>query len=238
MSIPFSTELLPLFGFLLVVLTLYLMRPRRFYIVRHGETLLNAQHVRQGEEGGLSPEGREQADALGRALTRYHIKCILSSTYERTRETSTIINKHLNVPIIYSDLFVERRNPKEIIGKHRDDPAVKKIIDQMDLAYHDDDYRFSDEENFTDLKERARKCLALLARQSERNTVIVTHHVFLKVLLAYMLYRERLNAADFAKLAFFNFSDNATVTICEFHPWKIWNDTRGWAVISFNEKPK
>lgn len=221
----------------LLLIILFRMRPRRFYIVRHGETVLNAQHVRQGPEGALSEEGRNQARQVGEYLKRYHIKCIISSTYERARETASILKSILKAPAMYSDLFVERRNPKEIIGKHRDLPEVVKIVDQMDLAYHPDDYRFSDEENFTDLKERARKCLDLLALQAERNTVIVTHHVFLKVLVAYMLYRERLHAADFAKLAFFNFSDNAAVTVCEHNPWMAFSKTRGWRVISFNEQP-
>jgi len=209
----------------------------RFYFVRHGETLQNAEHIRQGEEGALSEKGRKQAEQVGSALVQLPIKRIIASSYPRAQETATIINAHLKVPIISSPLLGERRNPKEVIGKHTDDPEVMKIIDQIDLAYHEDDYRFSDEENFEDLKKRARKCLALLSSQGASTTCVVTHHVFLKVLLSYMLYNERLHASDFAKLAFFNFSDNASITICDFHWWKILSPTRGWEVISFNEKP-
>ena len=222
---------------LFVLILLSRLRPRKVFLVRHGQTLLNAQHIRQGPEGGLSESGKAQAEIVGKYLRRFHIKCILSSPYERTRQTSEIIDKQLHVPIFYSPLFAERRNPTEVVGKHRDDPAVVKIIDQIDLAYHADDYRYSDEENFTDLKLRARKSLSLLARQGERNTAVVTHHVFLKVFLAYLLYRERLHASDFAKLAFFNFLDNATVTIVEYRPWLFLSKTRGWRVVSFNEQP-
>lgn len=215
----------------------FLMRPRRFYFVRHGETLLNAEHIRQGEEGALSEAGRQQAEEVGRYLARFPIGRILSSTYPRARETAEIIGGEMKAPVVYSRLFVERRNPSEIIGKHTDDPEVMRIVDQMDLAYHKDDYRFSDEENFTDLKKRARKCLALLSRQNAKETVVVTHHVFLKMLVAYLLYRERLHAADFVKLAFFNVSDNAGITVCEFHPWRMLSKTRGWEVVSYNEQP-
>ncbi|TSC71273.1 MAG: phosphoglycerate mutase [Parcubacteria group bacterium Gr01-1014_49] len=215
----------------------FLMRPRRFYFVRHGETLLNAEHVRQGEDGALSENGRRQAEEVGRYLSRFPIKRIISSTYPRARETADIIGLRLKKPIVYSRLFVERKNPSEIIGKHTDDPEVMRIVDQMDLAYHPDDYRFSDEENFIDLKKRARKCLALLSRQGARETAVVTHHVFLKILVAYLLYRERLHAADFVKLAFFNVSDNAGITVCEFHPWRMLSKTRGWEVVSYNEQP-
>lgn len=219
------------------IIVLLIMRPRRFYFVRHGETLLNAEHIRQGEEGALSPKGREQAEQVGRALKQVPVGRMISSTYPRARETAEIINTYLKVPITYSPLLVERRNPSEIIGRNRDEPEVARIIDQMDLAYHKDDYRFSDEENFIDLKKRARKCLNLLARQGARETVVVTHHVFLKMLVAYLLYRERVTAADFAKLSFFNTLDNAGITICEFHPWKLLSPTYGWEVITYNEQP-
>ncbi len=215
-----------------------LARPRRFYFVRHGETILNAEHIRQGEEGALSKKGREQAEKVGQYLKRFPIERIISSTYPRARETATIVNTHLKVPIIYSPLLAERRNPSEIIGKNRDEPDIVRIIDQMDLAYHEDDYRFSDEENFIDLKKRAKKCLNLLARQGTFETAVVTHHHFLKILIAYLLYRERLHAADFTKLSFFNVSDNGGVSICEYHPWKMFSATRGWEVISFNENPE
>jgi broad specificity phosphatase PhoE len=219
------------------LLALALMRPRRFYLVRHGETLLNAKHIRQGEEGGLSEKGRRQAEHVGQYLEHRSITRLLSSTYPRAKETAEIINKYLKTPIRYSILLTERKNPKEIIGKSTDDPEVAHIIDQIDLAYHPDDYRYSDEENFADLKKRARKCLILLARQSTRTMCVVTHHKFLKMLLSYMLYRERLHAADFVKLSFFNMADNAGVSICEYRPWKMFSRTRGWEVVSFNETP-
>lgn len=214
----------------------YLARPRRFYLVRHGETVMNAQKIKQGAEGELSEIGRAQAEHVGKYLAQFRVSRILASTYPRAQETATIINTYLKVPILSSALLVERRNPSEAIGKHRDDPEVQRIVDQIDLAYHDDDFRFSDEENFADLKKRARRCLRLLSLQGSRETCVVTHHVFLKALIAYLLYRKRLHAKDFAKLSFFNVSDNAGIAIIEYHPWRMFNQTRGWEVVSYNEQ--
>lgn len=221
-----------------IILVLIRMQPRRFFLIRHGETLLNHEHIRQGEEGTLSEEGRHQAERVGKALSSLHIKRILSSTYPRAQETAQIVNTYLKVPIVYSKILTERRNPSEIIGKSTHDPDVIRIVDQMDTAYHDDDYRFSDEENFSDEKERARKCLNLLALQSARENVIITHHHFLKMLVAYALYHERLHASDFIKVSFFNVSNNAGITVCEYHPWKMFSKTHGWEVLSFNEIPE
>ena len=125
--------------------------------------------------------------------------------------------------------------PSEIIGKSTGDPTTIPITDRIDLAYHDDNYRFSDEENFTDLKKRARKCLDLLSHQGAHKTCVVTHHKFLKILLAYMLYRERLTATNFTKLSFFNYSSNAGISVCEYHPWKLFSRTRGWEIVDYNE---
>lgn len=229
--------ILAFLGALLAITLMLLGRPKRFYFVRHGETLLNAKHVRQGEDGALSERGRDQADLVGRYLKRFPITRIISSTYPRAKETAAIINEHLNVSVAYSPLLAERRNPTEIIGKSTHDPEVMRIVDQMDLAYHEDDYRFSDEENFADLKRRAESCLEFLELHGGRETAVITHHVLLKMIVADLLYRDRLHAGDFVKLAFFNVSDNAGITVCEFHPWKMFSPTRGWEVVSYNEQP-
>lgn len=232
----------PLFILLAILiacaLVFLLMRPRRFYFIRHGETLLNATHVRQGEEGSLSPRGREQAERVGQYLKQFSLQEIITSTYPRAVETASIIQTYLKVPILTSPLLIERRNPSEIIGKPINDPEVVRIVDEMDLAYHEDEYRFSDEESFIEERERARQCLDFLVRHDVRGTVVVTHHHFLKMLVAYLLYREQLHFADYIKIAFFNVSDNAGITICEFHPWLMFSATHGWEVISYNEQPE
>lgn len=231
------TTLISIVAFVALVVVFVRMRTRRFYFVRHGETTLNAAHIKQGAEGGLSESGKQQAAAVGEALAPLPIHTIIASPYERAEETAIIINDRLHASITYSPLLVERRNPSFIIGKHREEPEVARIVDEMDLAYHADDYRFSDEENFIELKERARACLDFLEHHRARETAVITHHVFLKMLVAYLLYRERLHATDFVKLSFFNVSDNAGITVCEFHPWKRFSATHGWEVVSYNEQP-
>lgn len=232
--VPFAAMLLAL---MVIVSTLFNMRTKRFYFIRHGETVLNAKHLRQGADGALSDRGRGQAEHVSEYLRRFPIRRIITSSYPRAQETAGIIAAKLHVPVIVSDLFKERKNPSEIIGKRTDDPEVVSIVDRIELAYHADDFRFSDEENFLDLKERAEKSLDLLARQGSDQTAIVTHHAFLKMCIATMLYREKLHAADFVKLSYFNVSDNAGVTICEYSPWHRFSPTRGWRVISYNEQP-
>ena len=217
------------------IIIMLLMRPQRFYFVRHGETLMNAAHIKQGAEGGLTESGKRQAALVGEILAPLRISAIISSPYERARETTAIINERLHAPITYSPLLVERRNASAVIGKRQNDPEVAHIVELIDLVYHEDDYRYADEENFQDLKNRARECLSYLARQGSPRTCIVTHHIFLKMLLSYMLFREELHNPAYVKLSFLNTSNNGGISICEYHPWRMFSRTRGWEVVSFNE---
>lgn len=213
------------------------LRKRRFYFVRHGKSLLNAAHIRQSAAGGLSPEGREQARTTAMFLAQFPIQVIYASPYERTAETAAVIRDILKKPLRYSKLLVERRNPSEIIGKSADDPEVRKIVDRIDLSYHADSARYSDEENFTDLKRRARKCLRYLSRAPHSQVCVVTHGIFLRMLLAYMAYGPRLHANEYIKTSFFNPADNANIMVCDYRPWRLFARSRGWEIVTYNMRP-
>lgn len=187
-------------------------------MVRHGESILNAEHIRQGADGSLSEKGMQQAEETGKRLANTKFDVILVSPFTRTRETAEIIAKHIHSkkPMEFVDLLIERRNPKEIIGQYAEDPEIKKIIDIVDKSYHSDDFRYSDEENFQDLKERARKLLEYLEKRPERKILVVTHSIFLKMVAAYIIHRESLNSKKYNILSFTNSSNNASITVCEY----------------------
>lgn len=216
----------------------YLVRQletKRFYIVRHGRTILNEKHIKQGAEGKLDSAGELQAEHLGVYLKQVHIRRIITSPYERAVQTAEIIGTGVRVPITTSPLLAERRNPAEVIGKSTHDPEVMSIVAKIEKGYHDDDFRYSDEENFTDMKARARACLTYLEKVPGTSIAVVTHHALLQMLLSYILYREDLHAEQYVKLAFFNPAENGGVTICEYHPWKKFSAQRGWEIVAYNE---
>ena len=110
---------------------------------------------------------------------------------------------------------------------------VRQIVDRIDKSFHADNLRYSDEENFTDLKERARKLLNYIAKRPERRIIMVTHGIFLKMVASYILYGEKLTASEHNSLSYFNPMDNAGMAICSYtihwfkkNEWKIivWND--------------
>ncbi len=215
------------------------MATKLIYFVRHGETENNAKNIRQGPEGSLSEQGRTQALATSQRFSRHkgRPQAIISSPYQRTKETAEIIGKELKIKKIeYSDLLVERRNPSEIVGHWGEEVGVKHIVDQMDKSYHADDLRISDEENFVDLKMRAKKLLAYIKRRREKRIIMVTHGIFLKMVVSYMIYGDKLTASQYNNLSYFNPINNAGMAICSYtthffrkSEWKllVWNDLMG-----------
>jgi broad specificity phosphatase PhoE len=198
--------------------------------------VLNAQGVRQGPEGPLTQKGRDQALATAKRFPKENGRpqIIIASPFERTRETAEIIAKELGMKKVeYSDLLKERKNPTEIIGHWGGEPEVKQIIDRMDKSYHADDLRVSDEENFTDLKTRAKKLLHFIKHRGEKRIIMVTHGIFLKMVVSYMTYGDKLTASQYNTLSYFNPVNNASMCICSYTPhwfkkdeWKllVWND--------------
>ena len=211
------------------------MATKIIYFVRHGETQNNTLGIRQGSEGSLTDKARMQALATAKRFPKYkgRPQIIIASPYERTKETAEIIAKELNIKIKYSDLLIERRNPSEVIGHAGSELEVKKIIDQIDNSYHADDLRVSDEENFTDLKKRAKKLLSFIKWRTQKRIIMVTHKIFLKMVISYMLHEDTLTASQYNSLSYFNPIDNAGMTICTYtshwfkkDEWKllVWND--------------
>ncbi|MDE2399933.1 MAG: histidine phosphatase family protein [Patescibacteria group bacterium] len=211
------------------------MATKLIYFVRHGETLLNAQNIRQGAEGSLSELGREQALETAKRFPKHkgRPEVIISSPYQRTRETAEIIAKELKMPIEYSDLLVERRNPSEIIGQWGEDAKVKLIIDQMDKSFHEDNLRISDEENFVDLKKRAKKLLEYIAKRKEKRIVMITHGIFLKMVASYMLMGDKLTASEYNKLSYFNPVNNASMAIVLYKSH--WLNEDEWKILEWND---
>ena len=212
------------------------MASKLIYFIRHGESELNIKGIRQGPEGSLSAQGRAQAEITAKKFPKKkgRPEVIISSPYERARETAQIIAEELGMKIEFYDLLVERRNPSQVIGRSIEEREVRLIVDQIDKTFHDDNFRYSDEENFVDLKERAEKLLTYIKKRKEKRIVMVTHMIFLKVVIAYMLYGKKLTASLYNTLSYFNPIDNAGMTIVKYTSHLFKKDE--WKVLAWNDE--
>jgi broad specificity phosphatase PhoE len=78
------------------------------YIIRHGETLWNAEGRYQGRTNSdLSPQGERQAHQLGQKMVDYGLKSIISSTAGRAQQTAGILRQYTGAPILLEDRIQE-----------------------------------------------------------------------------------------------------------------------------------
>ena len=79
-----------------------------FYLIRHGETDLNASRTIQWPQTPLNPQGRWQANRVAAALQDKNIGCIISSDYVRARETAEQIHRITTAPMSLDTRLRER----------------------------------------------------------------------------------------------------------------------------------
>jgi broad specificity phosphatase PhoE len=85
-------------------------KPGRLILVRHGESEGNRdRRFSISSEIELTEIGRQQAYEVARRIkTRFHPEIILSSSFQRARQTSAIIAAELNLPVEIVDDIHER----------------------------------------------------------------------------------------------------------------------------------
>lgn len=78
-------------------------------LTRHGQTTENLEGILQGQSPGhLNATGIAQAESLREQLCSKDYDIFLCSDLERTRISADIINRKLQLPIIYTPLLRER----------------------------------------------------------------------------------------------------------------------------------
>jgi probable phosphoglycerate mutase len=206
---------------------------KKIYFVRHGESEGNVGIVRQVATTSLTEKGREQGRFVAKRCSNLPVELIISSTMNRARETSALILEKVNKPIEYSDLFAERRRPSQVLGKPKDDPESLKAEDTIVRKFHLPGFRYSDEENFDDLKMRAGKALAHLSERPEKHILVVTHGFFMRIIMGYVLFGKKMTGEECTKFIEKFHMHNTGITVLGYDPkenkefpwwlW-VWND--------------
>jgi 2,3-bisphosphoglycerate-dependent phosphoglycerate mutase len=199
----------------------------KVYFVRHGlSTFGEGRH--QLPNTHLSDQGLQEAGAVARRFMHLPIDLILSSSYTRALQTAQEIEKIKSVPLIQSDLLIERKMPSLFLGKQVDDPEIVPIHQSMRDHFYDPQWHYSDEENFADLLSRTKAALELMLSQQKENIVVVTHGYFLTVMIYVILFGENADSQTFKSFREHTANSNTGLTLCEYenNNWKLltWND--------------
>ncbi len=212
---------------------------KRVYFVRHGLSISNEVNKYQEWDEPLSEMGRKQAGALAKRFETIPIDITLSSTMERALETARVVSGCINKEIVTTDLLHEIHRPNEVRNQVQTDPAVLAIMKKVEQAFIDgSSWHHSDEENFHDLKERAKKALAFIEARSENHILVATHGLFLRMVIARMLFGEELTPREFVQFNFTFKTTNTGITLCDYNPERKngWTgEPKPWGVLTWND---
>lgn len=202
----------------------------KLYLVRHGETTGNVSGMYQNEETPLTDRGIEQARQVAKRLTNKSIDLIYSSTHLRAHETAKIISESTGAVIELSPDLTEIRRPKEVRGKYDTDPETQKIMKKVIANFANNNWKYSDEENFFDLYERAVKVLTHLTKKHRGQTILcVSHGTFIKFLAFVAVFGNILTPELFMHMRHSFYAENTGITelnLEENGKWRLhtWND--------------
>lgn len=151
------------------------------YIVRHGETDYNVNHITQGHtDSNLTENGIKQAEALAQVFKDIQFDIVYSSDLSRAKRTAEIITLDRNITVNTSKLLRERSygmydgrpssifvsENKEILEKLKTLPRLekRKVKFAPDIE--------SDEE----INHRMITFLSELDETNENKTILITTH--------------------------------------------------------------
>lgn len=208
---------------------------KNIYFVRPGQSTSNTANIRQGAVSPLSLMGEIQTHTVAERFTNIDTDIVLSSPYGRAEDTAEPIASMKNVKMELHDNLRERRHPSKIEGKSGDDPEVKDIMNQIFEQFHDPETRHSDEEKFDEIKARAKEVVEMLENREEENIVVVTHGYFMRVIHAYVIYREELTSKILLNIIYTHIMRNTGITLYSFDGDNNKDVNKGWRVITWND---
>jgi broad specificity phosphatase PhoE len=202
---------------------------KTIYFVRHGQADCNVDPVFASAESPLSEEGRKQAAYIAERVSKLSFQAIISSTFQRAKETADTIATATGKTAEYSELFVERIKPSYIDGKPHTDEKASKLWEEWQVSLFKSDMRVEDGENYDDLVSRADKALKWLSERTEESLVVVTHGFFLKTIIARILLGQFLSGDTYLNFQKSSAMENTGLTVLHYRQrpgeephWRLW----------------
>jgi broad specificity phosphatase PhoE len=200
----------------------------KLYLVRHGQSNGNLNKRHQHSDTPLSDLGKQQAQELARRFSTIPIDIILTSHFDRARETAKIVATEIDRPLETSELLREIKRPSEIEGKLTSDPNAVDIKDKIKANIHDPNWHYSDEENVYDLIARAKDFLKSLENHKEVNILAVSHGRIIEAIVGTVVLGDSLVPELFDQIKDSMYLSNTGITVLEKtnNQWHLltWND--------------
>ena len=152
------------------------------FLVRHGETVDNANKIMQGQtQGQLNDEGVRQAEQLRNQLAATPIDMVVSSDLKRAVDTARIVAEPHGLEVITTPLLRER-DWGSFTGRY--------IPDLKDEAWPDDI------ETLDAMLERAGRFLSFIKTQYPGKTVLAVGHGIINKAIQAVFYGKQMREVE------------------------------------------
>ena len=183
----------------------------KIYLIRHGETELNAARVLQPPETPLGARGREQARRLAEHLAEAGIVHILSSDLVRAEETARALEATTRASLEFEPLLQERN-----FGDLRGTAYADLDEDPFQPGYAPPGGETGPD--FRARVERAWERIVAVSEGLEGALAVVSHGLVLQAIALYQVDRDRSADAPDSPLRF----RNTSYSVIEGPgPWRI-----------------
>ncbi len=164
-------------------------------IIRHGETIWNAQQRIQGQRNSkLSENGIRQAGLVAKSLAKREFDVLISSDLERAAETAGIINKLLQLPLEYNKNMRERSfgivEGMTLAEMKEKFPREYRSYKERELGF-----KFSGGESIEQLFNRVTSEIEAIARKFENKKVLIVSHGLVLETMMYKTFNIKLNSS-------------------------------------------
>jgi broad specificity phosphatase PhoE len=154
------------------------------YFIRHGESSGNKEKKIQGSSESLTKKGKKQIKELKDKFDKIDLDLVFSSDLVRCLETTNILFKDKDIPIIYSSTLREKNNGDFEGGK----------IDEIDWTEVNSKpfvkRRIPNGETLLEVKKRADDFLYLLSKINLKKIAIVSHGTIMRMFLISILNKD------------------------------------------------
>lgn len=200
------------------------------YLVRHGESEGNIAKRFQSHEEKLTVLGEKQAKIVAKRFSKMSVDAIVASTMVRAQQTAREIRAVVGKDIQAEPLFVEIKQPTEVVGKPHADPNSKTIMEKIKKNKHNPAYHHSDEENYFDFISRVDYALHSLEKYGDDDhVVVVAHGHVVRAIIGIILFGTELSSRNFDQLIQNMQTTNTGISVATFSP------ERGWQLLTYND---
>jgi broad specificity phosphatase PhoE len=199
------------------------------YFVRHGESDANV-NPKARSINPLTEKGLEQANIVAERFKKIKVDKLIETSKLRSKQTAEAIRAVIDLPPEENDLFIEREGHFEEMWEHKH-LSVPELTEIMRKKLDKPHWNYEKQELFDRLIERIKKAVSYLENLTEENILVVTHGAFLKVLIAYIIFKDSLTEEQAVLFMRGTGVMNTGITVCKFD-----TETKHWRLITWNDQ--